>query len=257
MKYSVNFGVVVATLILLALVGVTALTFRPSRGLDSFRSKTPSTSVISPQAPPDPERVESVEGDAGVPAISPPVATTGALRITTQPAGASFALYPAAADPNGDPPPPPLRDGTAPGSLDGLPPADYVLVFRSEGWPEERATFTLAAGDTRAVDFVFPHGQVEVTSKPDGAQIFHGGRWLGPAPITLDLPVGQQVLIARATNRPERKQTVTIENGGTASVVFEMRPAVRSTRSRPKEEPSVFEKMGRSMKKFFGPKSKK
>ncbi len=264
MRSSLLLGVLGAVLILASLVGVTALTFRPWRAVELFRAPVPTQSVISPPSPPTaPEDRVIVPRPAAAeptPPSAQPAALVGAVQITTVPENGRYALFPGSFSPSlTEPTPPPLREGSAPGTLTDLTPGEYVLVLQSEGWPEGRLHFTVEAGESRPINYIFPHAQVEISSTPPGAQIFHGGRWLGAAPLTAMLPLGEQELIARATDRPERKQAVSVQETGTAPVVFNLRPTERPARTKRKKEPppNVFERMGRSVKKVFAPKDKK
>lgn len=222
-------------------------------------SRTSPRSVISPEAPSSPNEEStaekpssSSEADGLVPVPKPPV---GSVRMTTSPPGANYALFPGVLDKLPPPATPPLRVGVTPAELRDLPPAEYTIFFQYLDWPVERIGITLSAGDVFPVDFIFPYGCAVVTSDPDGAQIFHGDRWLGKAPLTVELPLGPQQLIARMSDRPERKQTVTIEQLSDTEVDFRVpTESTRSSRRRPKPPPSVLEKLGRTMKKVFAPK---
>ena len=177
----------------------------------------------------------------------------GALQLTTAPAGATFALYPGVIAGKAAPEFPPLQAGAAPEAIGDLPPGRYTLFFRNDGWPEERTEISLQPGETLPVDYTFPHGSANITSNPDGAEIFLGSRSLGHTPLTVDLPVGKQQLTARHSERPEHNQTVAIQSDITATVDFQLRPAERSHRRRQAPE-SALEKLSRSMKKVFAPK---
>jgi hypothetical protein len=146
-----------------------------------------------------------------------------------------------------------VRSGVAPDSISDLAPGRYTIVFSNEGWPEERREVSLDAGETVPVDYAFPRGSLSVTSTPDGAEVFLEARSLGRAPFSVDLPPGKQQLTARYPDRPERTQTVTIENGGSANASFRM-SAVEgraSARVKAKKPESFFDKVGRTLKNAF------
>ncbi|MEP6821659.1 MAG: hypothetical protein ABI946_04840 [Chthoniobacterales bacterium] len=222
-------------------------------------SRTPPRSVISPEAPSPPNEESaaesaspSPEGNALAPVPKPPV---GSVRITTSPMGANYAIFPGVLDKLPPPATPPLRVGVTPVELRDLPPAEYTIFFQYLDWPVELTGITLTAGEVFPVDFIFPYGCAEITSDPDGAQIFHGDRWLGKTPLTVALPLGPQQLIARVSDRPEKKQTVTIEQLSDTEVAFEIpTESTRSPRRKSTPPPSVLERLGRTMKKVFTPK---
>ncbi len=126
--------------------------------------------------------------------------------MTTSPTGANYALFPGVQDKMPPPATPPLRVGVTPVELRDLPPGEYTIFFQYLDWPVERTGITLAADTVFPVDFIFPYGCAVVTSEPDGAQIFHGDRWLGKTPLTAELPVGSQQ-IGRAHERSARAAT--------------------------------------------------
>lgn len=226
-------------------------------------SRPPARSVISPESPAAPNEGSADESaapssaeSASAPVPKPPV---GLVRITTSPTGANYAMFPGVLDKLPPPATPPLRVGVTPVELRDLPPAEYTIFFQYLDWPVERTGITLTAGEMFPVDFIFPYGCAVITSDPESAQIFHGDRWLGKAPLTVELPIGPQELIARVSDRPEERQTVTIEQLGDTEVAFKVPMESSSSRSRssrrkPTPPPSVLEKFGRTLKKIFTPK---
>jgi hypothetical protein len=174
------------------------------------------------------------------------------LELAATPAGAGFALYSGVISSTPAPETPPLRTGTVPGSIDELPPGRYTVFFRNDGWPEERMEISLAEGETLPVNFAFPHGAVNITSTPAGAEIFLGSRSLGRAPLTVDLPVGKHELSGRYSKRSEKKQTVVVENGSNVTIDFQMRtPSHSSSKRKTKPPESPMKKFGNSLKRVF------
>jgi len=247
-----------------ALIAAAVLTLHPVR----FRS--PETMELAEATIPDGYALESPQAHAKyllVPEARPtPVPTAlaqpsppapdrvprkGTLELAA-PAGAGFALYSGVIGGAPAPEIPPLRTGTVPDSIDELPPGRYTVFFRNDGWPEERMEVSLAEGETLPVNFAFPHGGVNITSTPAGAEIFLGSRSLGRAPLTIDLPVGKHELIGRYPNRPEKKQAVVVENGAGVTIDFQMRaPSHASSKRKPKQPESPLKKFGNSLKRAF------
>jgi serine/threonine protein kinase len=177
-----------------------------------------------------------------------------ALNLTTTPTGASYAIYPGVIANKTAPAAAPLRSGSTPGSIEDLPPGRYTLFFHNEGWPDDRAEISVNAGESVPVDYTFPHGTANITSTPNGAEIFLGTRSLGNTPLTVDLPLGKQKLIARLPDRPERSQAVTIGSATPATVAFQM-SARRSSRAKATPTPSALDKIGQTFKHVFGGKA--
>ncbi len=120
---------------------------------------------------------------------------------------------------------------------------------------DDRTEVSLDPGETLAVEDVFPHGSVSITSTPAGAEIFFGNHSLGKTPLLIDLPLGPQQLTARYPRRPDRTQTVTIEESAGAAVAFQMSEQSHPQSRRKTRTPeSAADKIGRTLKKFFSPK---
>ena len=144
-----------------------------------------------------------------------------------------------------------MRSGSTPDSIEDLPPGRYTLFFHNEGWPDDRADISVNAGESVPVDYTFPSGTATITSTPDGAEIFLGTRSLGHAPLTIELPLGKQKLMARLPDLPERSQVVTIGSATPAIISFQM-SVRRSSRPKPTPTPSALDKLGQSLKHVFG-----
>jgi hypothetical protein len=178
-------------------------------------------------------------------------ASSGTLQLTTTPSGARFAIYPGVVAGKSEPAAAPLRTGSAPDSIQDLPPGRYTLFFHNDGWPEDRVEISINAGESVPVDYTFPHGRATITSTPDRAEIFLGTRSLGYAPLDVELPPGKQKLSARLSGFPERTQSITIENGKEAKIEFQMR--VRRS-AKPTPTPTALDKIGQTFKNIFGHK---
>jgi serine/threonine protein kinase len=187
------------------------------------------------------------------PSSSPSASNSATLQLITTPPGATFAIYPGVVAGKSAPVAAPLRSGSAPDSVQDLPPGRYTLFFHNDGWPDDRAEISVAAGESVPVNYTFPHGRATITSTPDGAEIFFGNHSLGYAPLDVDLPLGKQRLLARLAEFPDRTQAVTIENGKETKVEFQMR--TRSRSARPTPTPSALDKIGQTFKNVFGRKT--
>ncbi len=100
------------------------------------------------------------------------------------------------------------------------------------------------------------HGSATITSNPSGAEIFLDERSLGRTPLTVDLPLGQQTLSARHPKYPKRSETVTVTEESPVNLAFQFRTAGRSSsrKAKPTPTPTAINKIGKTLKKFFGPK---
>ena len=176
------------------------------------------------------------------------------LELATTPPGASFAIYPGPVASGPAPATAPLRSGAAPESVTDLPPGRYTIFLQNQGWTDVRAEIALRPGETLPVAYTFPHGSVTITSIPEGAEIFAGTILLGRTPLTMDLPLGKQTLVARHPDFPKKSEDVTVESEAQATVVFQLRARSRSSSGKSKEPKSAWEKFENSLKKVFSPK---
>ena len=173
-----------------------------------------------------------------------------ALELTTKPAGATFAVYPGTiADEVASAP---LRTGTAPGTAEDLRGGNYTIFFHKEGWPDSRTEVQLQAGEVRPVEYAFFHGEVTITSVPNGAEILCGTDSLGFTPLTAALPAGNQALTARLKNYPDRTQNVAVNENATPTIEFQMRARRHIGKAKPTPSPSLIGKVGDSLKHLFG-----
>ena len=175
-----------------------------------------------------------------------------ALQLTTIPAGATFAVYPGIIADKAVPASAPLRTGIAPGTAEDLRGGHYTIFFHKDGWPDSRTEVQLQAGEVRPVEYAFFHGEVTITSVPNGAEILCGTVSLGFTPLTVSLPAGDQVLTARLKNYPDRTQNVTVNENATPTIEFEMRVRRHTAKAKPTPTPSFLGKVGGSLKHLFG-----
>jgi serine/threonine protein kinase len=214
-----------------------------------YAAEKSDAAAITPPPPPSTKTV-SVEPEP-VTQDGAATPTSATIVLTTNPPGADFAVYSGVIAGKSLPESGPLRTGTAPDSVADLPPGRYTLVFHRNGWPDDRSEVSLNAGESVPVDYTFPHGSATITSAPDGAEIFLGTQSLGNAPVTVDLPLGKQKLVARLPNFPERGQVVTIDASTSATISFQMRSQGRSSHAKSTPTPSALGKIGQSLKHVF------
>ncbi len=228
----------------------------PATGYAVEKSRKPDPSPptsVNPEPPSIEEHPTVVESTS---AIVKTLSKNANLQLTTTPSGATFSVYPGVIAGNTAPGATPLRTGSAPNAVENLPPGRYTLFFHHEGWPDDRAEITVNAGENVPVDYTFPHGSATITSVPDGAEIFFGSHSLGQTPLTVDLPLGKQKLVARYPELSDKSQTVTIATSAEAKVTFQMKSqSSHSSRSRATPTPNAMDKIGQSFKHLFGGKA--
>ncbi len=226
-----------------------------------IKAVAPPEAVVAPEAPRS-RQLSAAEVYAAVSDTTPAPASkvqskNATLQLTTTPGGATFSVYPGVIAGKTAPGATPFRTGSAPDSVQDLPPGRYTLFFHHEGWPDDRAEISVSAGESVPVDYTFPHGSATITSTPDGAEIFFGSHSLGQAPLTVDLPLGKQKLVARYPELSDKSQTVTIATAAEAKVAFQLRSSgsSHSSRSRATPPPNAIDKIGQSFKHLFGGKT--
>ena len=252
---------------LLALVGLAAEAFL-TQDWPEFRHKLRETqpttgyaieTTATKAAPAVNRLVAEVSPTATAPTVdviaSPPRSVAdqpAALQLTTKPAGATFAVYPGIIADKAVPASAPLRTGIAPGTAEDLRGGNYTIFFHKEGWPDSRTEVELQAGEVRPVEYAFFHGEVTITSVPNGAEILCGTVSLGFTPLTVALPAGNQVLTARLKNYPDRTQNVAVNENATPTIEFQMRVRRHIGKAKPTPLPSLIGKVGDSLKHLFG-----
>jgi hypothetical protein len=93
------------------------------------------------------------------------------LQLTTNPTGATFAVYAGIiADQTPPASPAPLRSGTSPGTVDELRAGIYTIFFHKDGWPDSRTDVQLQTGQVLPVAYSLPHRELRITSDPGGAE---------------------------------------------------------------------------------------
>ena len=254
-------------LALLGLVGSAAAIFLtqhwPSRSelIQDLKKTQPTpsytieTTKATPEVSPPPPEVSPVASTPITVDPSPPQSVTdqpAALQLTTKPAGATFAIYPGIIEDKAAPASVPLRTGKAPGMAEDLRGGNYTIFFHKDGWPDSRTEVQLQAGEVRPVEYAFFHGEVTITSVPNGAEILCGTVSLGFTPLTAALPAGNQVLTAHLQNYPDRTQNVTVDENAPSAIEFQMRPRRRIAKSKPTPPPSLIGRVGNSIKHLFG-----
>src|SRR5438552_15963341 len=245
---------------LVALVGPAAAVFLTqhwhsrSELIQKLKETQPPTGYAIETAKAAPEvSLPAPEASPTATAASPPRSVTdqpAALQLTTKPAGATFAVYPGIIADKAAPVSAPLRTGTSPDTAEDLRGGNYTIFFHKEGWPDSRAEVQLQAGEVRPVEYAFFHGEVTITSVPNGAEILCGTDSLGFTPLTATLPAGNHVLTARLKNYPDRTQNGTVNENATSPIEFQMRVGRHIVKAKP--TPSFLGKVGGSLKHLFG-----
>src|SRR2546423_4915690 len=253
---------------LLALAGLAAEAFltqdwpefrhklRKTQPTTGYAIETTATKAARAVNPPVTEVSPTATAPITVDMIASPLRSVAdqpaALQLTTIPAGATFAVYPGIIADKAAPASAPLRTGTSPGMAEELRGGNYTIFFHKDGWPDSRTEVQLQAGEVRPLEYAFFHGEVTITSVPNGAEILCGPVSLGFTPLTAALPAGNQVLTARLKNYPDRTQNVTVNENATSTIEFEMRMRRHFTKPKPTPTPSFLGKVGGSLKHLFG-----
>lgn len=228
---------------------------------------TPSTPAPSPTAPAAPPAVST----AGAPSSSAasttenrpaPEGIPALLEIITTPPGIPFRLLRQAYE-TPEPPAPDHR-GVTPALVEDLPAGAYRIVFAADGLGERSLAVQVDSSGLTRFEQTFPHGTLEVSSQPSGAEVFCDGKSIGTAPLEVSLLLGAHEVYAVHGGRKARIRKVSITADEDEKLNFDFRTgtssATRSRTKRPKKpEDSTFTKVTRTIGKFFGvdPKKKK
>ena len=242
---------------LLALVGIATEAFLTTKTQPTgYAIETTATKAAPAVNHPVTEVSRTATAPITVDMIASPLRSVAeqpaALQLTTIPAGASFAVYPGIIADQAGSASAPLRTGIAPGTAEDLRGGNYTIFFHKDGWPDSRAEVQLQAGEVRPVEYTFFHGEVTITSVPNGAEILWGTVSLGLTPLTVALPAGNQALTARLKGYPDRTQNVTVDENATPTIQFQMRVRRQIAKVKATPTPSFLGKVGGSLKHLFG-----
>ena len=83
----------------------------------------------------------------------------------------------------------------------------YEVTARRGDW-ELRDTIEIKRGETARKMFAFLNATLNVTSEPNGAEIFVGGAPRGKTPLRIEVPARPHELIARFGGWPDERQTI-------------------------------------------------
>jgi serine/threonine protein kinase len=129
------------------------------------------------------------------------VRSKGTLQIQSDPSGAQFSLRSEDGQIS--------RDGMTPETLGDLPTGKYSIVARRGDW-EMRDDVEVQRGETTRKSFAFVSAITNITSEPNGAEVFVDGKSRGRAPLRLDLPARAHELVAHLDGWPDEQQKIDV-----------------------------------------------
>ncbi len=151
-------------------------------------------------------------------APAPDPKTTGRLLVKSNLANATI-------EATRLPPPGEAAPASVPGSagqeLSGLPPGQYAVTARADGWPEMHGEVKVDAARTAEIAIHFKSGSLRLDSVPTGATVRLGEAELGQTPLLIpQLPPGECQLLLEYPAWPVLPYTATItENVASAATV--------------------------------------
>ena len=111
------------------------------------------------------------------------------------------------------------RDGVTPAKLANLPTGKYEVTARRGDW-ELRDTIEIKRGETARKIFAFLNATLNVTSEPNGGEIYVDGALQGKTPLRIELPGRLHELIARFDGWPDERQTIDVKPNQENSAQF-------------------------------------
>ncbi len=154
--------------------------------------------------------------DVGVLELAP---QAGSLSVSSEPKGVSFEIVTADGEKS--------SSGKTPVTLEKLPPGDYSVTLKMEGWPNFSEKVKIAHNRKASVSHVFSQGGLQVTSDPSGAEVWLNeqgkgkSKLAGTTPLNVPgLAVGQYELVIRYQDWPEIRRVVEIEEGESRPLEF-------------------------------------
>jgi serine/threonine protein kinase len=129
------------------------------------------------------------------------VRSKGALQIQSEPSGAQFWIKSEDAQVS--------REGVTPQRIADLATGKYSIIARRGDW-EMRENVEVQRGETTNKSFAFVSAITNITSEPNGAEIFVDGKSRGRAPLRLDLPAHVHDLVAHLDGWPDEQQKIDV-----------------------------------------------
>jgi serine/threonine protein kinase len=129
------------------------------------------------------------------------VRSKGSLQIQSEPPGAQFWIK----NEDGQV----SREGVTPQGIGDLPTGKYSIIAHRGDW-EMRDDVEVQRGETRSKSFAFVSAITNITSEPNGAEIFVDGKSRGRAPLRLDLPARAHELVAHLDGWPDEQQKIDV-----------------------------------------------
>jgi serine/threonine protein kinase len=130
------------------------------------------------------------------------VRSKGAIQIQSEPPGAQFSLRSEDGQIS--------REGVTPRTIGDLPTGKYSIVARRGDW-QMRDDIEVQRGETASKSFAFVSAITNITSEPNGAEIFVDGKSRGRAPLRLDLPARAHELVAHLEGWPDELQKIDVD----------------------------------------------
>lgn len=149
--------------------------------------------------------------------------SAGKLEVVSEPKGAEFKVLKKQDDELKEL----IQTGTTPAMLEKLDAGEYQVLMAVEGWPEYSEFIRIEHNRNSSVSAVFAEGGLNVTSDPNGAEIWLKSpekepKQVGTTPSILSgLPVGKHQLELRYKDWSPIRRTVEVEEGLTQEMKFE------------------------------------
>jgi type II secretory pathway predicted ATPase ExeA len=166
----------------------------PATPAESAREELPPA---SPRPPPrlKPERTEAqvipkpAAREATVPPPPPPL---GRLAVATNVPGATITL-----DGQSDP------HWTTPHLFTKLSPGAHSIVVSKQGYNEAQRSVTVEAGReaSLSVTLASARGEIDISTRPPGAEVLIDGKSYGPGPVQADVDAGEHTFLVRQAGR--------------------------------------------------------
>ena len=143
----------------------------------------------------------------------------GSLSVSSEPKGVPYEILTVTGEKS--------SIGKTPVTLKELPPGDYKVTMKMEGWPNFSEKVRIAHNRKASVSHVFAQGGLQVTSDPTGAEVWlkeqdkEKSRLAGTTPLNVPgLAVGQHDLVIRYQDWPEIRRVVEIREGQDSALEF-------------------------------------
>ena len=146
---------------------------------------------------------------------SPLPSTPGQLTVASNVPGATLTL-----DGRSDP------SWTTPYTFTDLSPGVHTITVSKAGYNAAHQAVTVEAGAGTSINATLtpPHGEIDISTNPPGAEVLIDGKSYGPAPVRMEANAGQHTFLVRQTGRQPVEGNLVVQDQAVVQRTIDLPP---------------------------------